>query len=133
MDLFIELQSDFLLTANGDIVAAEGWDEVRQRIERRIFTNPAAAQDNGAVIPADYIFDPEYGLGARAAVGNTFTQQMIAAFTQRIYEGVMVDQGVNNNVPPVITVKQVNPQNVEFSIQVTLATGLAQTILLSLP
>lgn len=133
MDIFVEFATDFLLTATGDIVAAEAWDEVRQRIERRILTNPASEQDNGTPIPADYIFDPDYGLGARAAVGNTFTQQMIAAFENRIYQGVMVDQGVNNTVPPVITVRQVNPQSVEFDIAVTLASGQANTILLSLP
>ena len=132
-DLFLEFGSDLLLTANGDIAMAEGWDEIRQRIERRILTNPAIEQSNGTLTPGDYIFDGDYGLGASTAIGYTFTPAVIQAFMQRIYQGVLTDVGVNTNVPPVITVIQQSPQQVQFNIAVTLASGAQNTILLSLP
>lgn len=132
-DLFLEFGTDFLLTANGDLCMATGWDEIRQRIERRILTNPAFEQFNGAPVVAEYIFDSNYGLGARAAIGFVFNNATIQQFIQRIYEGVLVDQGVNTNVPPVITYSQPTPNEIIFNIAITLANGQQNTILLSLP
>src|ERR1700722_12293938 len=94
-DLYLELGSDFILNAGGDVQLADGWDEVRQRIERLIFTNAAGFQSDGTPILAQYIFEPTYGLSASARVGNTVTKDMINQMTSIIYQGVLADPGVD--------------------------------------
>lgn len=61
-DLFLEWQGDFEPDATGDLLLVDGDDEVRQRLQRRLFT---AA--NG------YVWHPEYGAGLPQKVGSVLS------------------------------------------------------------
>lgn len=132
-DLFLEDGADFVLTAAGDLLIATGWDEVRQRVERRIFTNPQTTQTNGSPVQPEYIFHTDYGLGAEATIGNVWDQSAINAFQDKIIQGVIQDQGVNGAVMPTVQVDPISGHEVDFKIQVTLVNGLQNTITLSVP
>jgi hypothetical protein len=132
-DLFLEDGADFVLNAAGDLVIATDWDEVRQRIERRIFTNPQTTQTGGEPIEPEYIFHTDYGLGAEAVIGDTWNQNAINSFRDKIIKGVIQDQGVNGAVMPSVQVNPISGHEVEFQIQVTLVNGLQNTITLSVP
>ena len=58
-DAFHHFGSDLAVSANGDLLTASGADESRQRVLRRLLTNPA-----------DYLWQPEYGAGLPASVGR---------------------------------------------------------------
>jgi hypothetical protein len=131
--LFLENGSDFVLNSAGGLLLAEGWDEIRQRIERRIFTNPQSFQTSGAPVQPQYIFDTTYGLGAGTVIGDNWTDQAINAFTDKIIAGVIQDQGVNGSVMPTVQSTVLPNHTVEFQIQVTLINGLQNTITLTVP
>jgi hypothetical protein len=132
-DLYFEWGQDLQLTAAGDLLLASGWDQVRQRIERRVFTNPATLQDNGAPIRADYYFHPTYGLGARAHGGDILNNAFIQKMTQLLNQGILVDQGVDTAILPTITSQQLSVNSVLFTILVYLANGTQETIEIILP
>lgn len=128
-DLYLELNSDFVLTASGDLQISTGWDLIRQNFERAVFTNPATTQQNGNPIPADWIFEPNYGLGARALIGSPFNQVFINALQQKVYQAALVAQSGNAAVPPQVTVTQaVNPQEIQATVVITPIGGQQQTL-----
>jgi hypothetical protein len=131
--LYLELGSDFVLTPSGSLLMASGWDEVRQRIERLIFTNAAGFQSDGTPILAQYIFDPAYGLSAGARVGDLVTNPLINEMTSIIYQGILADPGVDPTQPPVIQVSQPSFEQLLFVIGVTLLDGSQQTLTLLAP
>ena len=131
--LYLEWNSDFVLTPAGSLQLATGWDSVRQRIERRIITNPAQQLPSGISTPADYVFDSAYGVGAGSLVGQPYNQNFIASLRQKIQAGVLSDAAVDTSVPPSINVT--TPQNdaVWAVVGVTLASGNVGTIALQVP
>jgi len=60
-DLWLEWGDDFQVDATGDLLIADGDDEVRQRLERRLFT---AVQG--------YVWHPDYGAGLPQKIGQFF-------------------------------------------------------------
>lgn len=67
-DLWLDWDDDWVLGANNDLVIADGDDEVRQRLQRRLFT---------AV--KDYIWHQEYGAGLPQKIGDPWTPAQISA------------------------------------------------------
>ena len=132
-DLFCEFGEDFLLDAGGDLISAIGWDLTRQAIEYFILTNPQLNGQNNTPIPADNIFDPTYGLGARADIGEPFDAATIAQIEQKLYEGIMNSPNVDPEIPPTITYTQPTPFTLIFTAFVTLLNGQQESIQLSLP
>jgi len=65
-DVSLEWQGDFGLDATGDLYVVDGDDEVRQRLERRLFT---AVQG--------YVWHPDYGAGLPQKVGSVLTVEEI--------------------------------------------------------
>ena len=61
-DLSLEWHDDFAVDATGDLLVVDGDDEVRQRLERRLFT---AVQG--------YVWHPEYGAGLPQKIGSTLS------------------------------------------------------------
>jgi len=61
-DLSLEWHDDFQLDATGDLLVVDGDDEVRQRLERRLFT---AAQG--------YVWHRDYGAGLPQKIGSVLT------------------------------------------------------------
>lgn len=65
-DASLEWQSDFQPDATGDLLVVDGDIEVRQRLERRLFTAVKG-----------YIWHPEYGAGLPQKIGSVFTVPQI--------------------------------------------------------
>jgi len=61
-DASLEWHSDFEIDATGDLLVVDGDDEVRQRLERRLFT---AVQG--------YIWHPRYGAGLPQKIGSVLS------------------------------------------------------------
>lgn len=67
-DVSLEWHDDFEPDSTGDLLVVDGDDEVRQRLERRLFT---ATQG--------YVWHPEYGAGLPQKVGSVLSVPEIKA------------------------------------------------------
>jgi phage baseplate assembly protein W len=61
-DISLEWGADFEVDASGDLLVVDGVDEVRQRLERRLFTAV-----NG------YVWHPDYGAGLPQKIGSVLS------------------------------------------------------------
>jgi hypothetical protein len=61
-DVSLEWKSDFQPDSTGDLMVVDGDDEVRQRLERRLFTAV-----NG------YVWHPSYGAGLPQKIGSVLS------------------------------------------------------------
>lgn len=129
--LWLEWGGDFEISQNGSLVLAYGWDQVRQRILRRLLTNPAFTLDDGTPVPPDYLFDPKYGLGFRRRVGENWTPDLQLYLKAMINQAVLIDEGVNVNLPPLINITQTD-HTVQVVITVYLKTGQPGVIALQI-
>lgn len=71
MDIHHMWGSDLSLASNGDLLGAEGTEEGKQRVLRRLLTPPL-----------DNIWDPDYGAGLPSKVGSTFGPEEIEGITR---------------------------------------------------
>jgi len=132
--LFLELNGDFVLNNNGGLLWAENWDVIRQNFERFFFTNPATNSVSGLPQPADWIFHPEFGLGANTMLGQVFGQAFINVLQQKVYQAALAASTGNSSVPPVVTVtRATNPQQINIQVVITPTGQDKQTINLTLP
>ncbi|UGY15104.1 hypothetical protein HAP48_0042370 [Bradyrhizobium septentrionale] len=67
-DVSLEWHEDFTLDATGDLLVVDGDDEVRQRLERRLFTAVKG-----------YVWHPDYGAGLPQKIGSTLSVPQIKA------------------------------------------------------
>lgn len=120
-DIYCEWNGDFILTPNGDIQTAVGWDEVRQRIVRRLITNSAQVLPDGTTTAPDYVFHPTYGIGAGALVGQNPTPAYISGLIARINAAVLADDAVDPGTTPTIVFSQptTNVWLVQVAVQLT--------------
>lgn len=65
-DISLEWQSDFQPDATGDLLVTDEDIEVRQRLERRLFTAVRG-----------YVWHPEYGAGLPQKIGSVFSVEQI--------------------------------------------------------
>lgn len=122
-DMYCEWNNDFILTPSGDIQTAVGWDEVRQRIIRRLITNSAQVLPDGTTTAPDYVFHPLYGIGAGSLVGQNPTPAYIADLTGRINSAVMSDDAVDPGHVPTVVFSQPALNTWLVQIRVFLANG----------
>ena len=108
-DLYCEWNDDLILTAKGDIQTASGWDRVRQRIVRSLITNSAQTLPDGSTTVSDYVFHPDYGLGAGSLIGQVPSQQWRADFISRVNRAVLQDISVNPGSVPVVKFSNPTP------------------------
>ena len=79
-DIWCEWHTDFQADSTGDLLTIDGDDEVRQRLERRLFT---AVQG--------YVWHPDYGAGLPQRIGRTYTRNQITAIvSSQIYQEASV-------------------------------------------
>lgn len=121
--LYLEWNGDLKLECRTSLQLATGWDEVRQRIIRRLITNCAQTLPDGRFTPADYIFDNSYGDGLGSMVDQNFTDTFLGALEQRIYAGVLADAAVDTSIPPTIKFARPMPEMLVIYISVILVTG----------
>lgn len=123
LDFYLEYGQDLVLAPSGSLEIATGWDQVRERIIRRFLTNPAQVLPDGSSTPADYVFDPAYGIGGGALVSQNPTQQYLNALRQRIRQAVLSDVAVDPGADPQIVIQQPTPQTFMVFVGVQLSTG----------
>lgn len=70
-DLACEWGDDWLIDSTGDLWVIDGDDEVRQRLERRLFT-PVQG----------YVWHPQYGAGLPQKIGDVYSVTQIKAICQ---------------------------------------------------
>lgn len=123
IDLLAEWNGDLLITANGSVSIAQGWDEVRERIIRNFLTNSAVPLPDGSTTPPDYVFDPLYGLSAGALIDENPTRAWIADFTRRMRQACLSDAAVDPGSVPSIQVTKPAIGTLQVFVSVSLVTG----------
>lgn len=124
-DLFLEWGQDLVLNASGTLATVSGWPQVRERIIRRILTNPAQTLPDGSTTPPDYVFDPSYGIGGGALVSQNPTPQWLDRLRQRVRQGVLSDAAVNPGYDPQIVISQPTPNTFVIAVGCQLQSGQA--------
>lgn len=104
-DLSLEWHDDFQVDSSGDLLVVDGDDEVRQRLERRLFT---AVQG--------YVWHPEYGAGLPQKIGNPMT---VADVQSIVASQIALEASVAANPPARLSVteKANNPGQFNIAIQ----------------
>jgi hypothetical protein len=104
-DVSLEWHDDFVPDATGDLLVVDGDDEVRQRLERRLFT---AVQG--------YVWHPDYGAGLPQKVGSVLT---VAEIRSIVAAQIALEASVAANPPAQLTVtaSQNQPDLVNISIK----------------
>lgn len=93
-DIFHYYGGDLLQSVTGDLAAVSDTEKGRQRILRRLLTNPG-----------EYIFHPEYGAGLPSYVGSVIDAPKMAAL---IRGHLLLEDAVSRNPAPVISVREFN-------------------------
>ena len=122
-DLYLNWQSDLVVTPSGNLQLAVGFDRIRQRIIRRMITNPAQILPSGRFTPADYIFEQKFGLGLGALVDQPESDKMLASLEQHITAAVLQDDNIDTAAPPVIKFYREPSGGLYITIGVTTISG----------
>jgi hypothetical protein len=131
--IYLELGSDFVINSNGGLETGFGWDIIRQNFERFLFTQPASTDFRGNPIPADWIFHPDFGLGAGSLLGENYNQATLNKLEQLVYQGALSASTGNSSTPPVVTVTSPNSQTVTATVVITPTGQQQQTLQVNLP
>ena len=115
------------LGPDGDLLVVDGDAELRQRVTRRVLTNNRQVVDSGTPLPSDYIFDNQFGAGARRWVGSAQNSAKLEAFRQQIRDGVMAEEGITQSPPPDVQIAP-GANNVLF-VSVIFTSAATQRIL----
>jgi hypothetical protein len=91
-DVFLEWGTDFVADATGDLATVDADDEVRQRLERRLFT-PVQG----------YVFHQDYGAGLPQKVGSTVSVEEVQSV---VASQVALEATVAPNPPTKVTVQR---------------------------
>lgn len=117
MDLYHYFGNDISVASNGDLLLVDGLTLSKQRILRRLLTNPG-----------DYIFDLNYGAGLAQFVGQPLTTLLKSQITGLITSNMFLETSVSQTPPPVITL-QANQTQLFCQIQYTeLSTNTLQVL-----
>ena len=131
-DFMLEWGQDLVLNASGTLATVSGWPQVRERIIRRLLTNPAQTLPDGSLTAADYIFDTSYGVGGGALVSQNPTQAWITALQQRIAAAVLSDVAADPGWNPQVTVTAPAANTLEVFVGVQLSNTQQGTLSLTI-
>jgi hypothetical protein len=92
-DLYAIWQQDLLLSLTADLQLATGSEAGRQRVLRRLLTNPG-----------DYFAHPTYGAGLPAKVGSLASAAELQAL---VLTQMLQEQAVAQDPPPSVTVTSI--------------------------
>ena len=92
MDISLEWTDDFVVDATGDLLVVDGDDEVRQRLERRLFTAVEG-----------YVWHPRYGAGLPQKIGSVLSVSQIRSV---VASQLALEASVAPNPPAQLTVNQ---------------------------
>ena len=89
-DVSLEWNDDFEIDASGDLLVVDGDDEVRQRLERRLFTAVKG-----------YVWHPSYGAGLPQKIGSVLS---ISEITSIVLSQLNIEASVAPSPPAQLTV-----------------------------
>lgn len=101
---FLEPDGDLVISKSGGIEMASDWDEIRQRLYRRCLTNPQSINFDGSIVPAGYIFHPDYGLGLPQLVYANKSSSFFSDLKQKIRQAILEDLDTDSETEPEIIV-----------------------------
>ncbi len=114
-DIAHQFGTDIVLAPNGDLALAAGPELTRQRVLRRLLTNPGG-----------YIWDVNYGAGLGGMVGQTVDTARITALVRA---QMFQEATVARNPPPVVGVVAAAGGTVRCAISyVDVTDGTAQNL-----
>jgi hypothetical protein len=116
-DAYHNFGQDLVASANGDLLTVDSLLESQQRVLRRLFTNPG-----------DYIWQPIYGAGLPAKVGDPFDVATIESIVQ---SQMFLEDSVVRTPPPDVEVASF-PNGMYVDISYTEADS-DQEVVLSFP
>lgn len=93
MDAGHYFSGDLLVSATGDLLAVDTIDESQQRILRRLLTNPR-----------DYLWQPGYGAGLPAQIGQPLDENAIDALVR---SQMLLEQSVSQNPAPQVLINPI--------------------------
>ena len=91
-DVSLEWHQDFEADATGDLLVVDGDDEVRQRLERRLFTAVKG-----------YVWHPDYGAGLPQKIGSTLSVPQIQSI---VASQLTLEASVATSPPAQLTVSE---------------------------
>ena len=104
-DLFHYFGGDLNLSATGGLLTVDGLEWSKQRVLRRLLTNPAQYDASGNVtVPGDYLWQPDYGAGLPSYIGENLD---IPALTALIRAQMYLEASVLHDPEPSITLQQI--------------------------
>lgn len=109
-DLYHYWGNDLIASGTGDLQTVNGTTRGQQRVLRRLLTNPATP-----TTPGDYIFEPTYGAGLPAFIGQPIDKQKVVA---AIRAQMLLESAVAQTPAPVIVVNQTGADNTAFSVSI---------------
>ena len=123
---------DLNASNSGDLAAVTGAERGKQRVLRRLMTNPV---DEVRGLPPDYIWEPTYGEGLPRLIGQPGQAAEIAS---RIRSGLAKEEAVSQTPAPQISVTPTATDITAYEISIAYedaATGapVALTFTLSNP
>src|ERR1700733_13276734 len=89
-DVWHEFGNDLVVSANGDLLTASSVTLSEQMVLRRLLTNPG-----------DYIWQPTYGAGLPAKIGDPFSVETIESIVQ---SQMYLEDSVVRTPPPDVEV-----------------------------
>jgi hypothetical protein len=103
-DLSLEWHDDFQPDSTGDLLVVDGDDEVRQRLERRLFS---AIQS--------YVFHPEFGAGLPQKIGSVLS---VSDINSIVTSQLAIEASVAPSPPAQLTVgaDPNNPNQVNIGV-----------------
>ena len=96
--------NDIESSARGGLALVDGDTMTRQRILRRLMTNPQTTLPDGTVIPGDYLWQPDYGAGLPKYVGSVGKEKEIQS---RCIAQMLLEPGVAQSPAPTVTVEYI--------------------------
>lgn len=128
--IWLDWGGDFIVSPNGGLLQANGWDVVRQTVSRAVLTNPLTTLPGGQSIPPDYVYEPSFGAGMGLYVGQDMNISQRTALTASIRSQILKVPEVNVTVPPSISFTPLTGNGVLVQVQVTLSSGKIGTVTL---
>jgi hypothetical protein len=128
VELYLEYGGGLEFLPGGDLKLARDDDgsytATRQRLERLIFTTPIQTDVNGLPIgPPDDRFNPNWGAGLPALVGENYTAALETEITRRILTGLQGDPGLDPTATPTVSVTPIGVAQFLVQVSVTTASG----------